>query len=204
MSAAAGVVMAEEHERAIVERARRDPAAFAILYDRYFPRVYAYTRHRVGTAQDAEDLVAEIFLNALTALDRFTWRHELSYAAWLFRIAHNRLANFYRQQAQHGATIPLEAASAAATTLRPDEAVLRDETVTALHAQLARLSPRQREVVALRCFGELRNREIAIILGLDERTVAAHLSRGLRELQRHFHAATADDEEAKCAPTKHH
>lgn len=107
-----------------VARAGRDPAAFAILYDRYFPRLYAYNRHRVGNDQDAEDLVAEIFLNALTAIDRFTWRHELSYAAWLFRIAHNRLANFYRQQAQHRATITLEAAHAEPTAAsQPDETV---------------------------------------------------------------------------------
>ena len=199
-----GVAMAKEHERLIVERAKRDPAAFALLYDRYFPQIYAYTRHRVGNDQDAEDLVAEIFLNALTAIERFTWRHEVSCAAWLFRIAHNRLANFYRQQARHGTTTTLDAATAKLIApSQPDETVLCDEVVTALHTQLAQLAPRQREVVALRCFGELRNREIAIVLGLNERTVAAHLSRGLRELQRHFRAAMADDEEAKCAPTKH-
>ncbi|HEY8602156.1 MAG TPA: RNA polymerase sigma factor [Thermomicrobiales bacterium] len=196
--------MSEEHERVIVERARRDPAAFAILYDRYFPQIYAYTRHRLGNEQDAEDLVAEIFLNALTAIERFTWRHEVSCAAWLFRIAHNRRANFYRQQARRRTTITFEAANPELTApSRPDEIVLHDEVVTTLHAQLARLSPRQREIVALRCFGELRNQEIAAVLGLDERTVAAHLSRGLRELQRHFRTATADDEEAKCPPTKH-
>lgn len=99
--------MTMEQDRLWVERARRDPAAFAHLYDAYFPKVYAYVRHRVRRRQDAEDLVAETFLQAVGALDRFEWRHEASFAGWLFRIAHNLLANFYRRQARQ-AVAPLE------------------------------------------------------------------------------------------------
>jgi len=59
-----------------------------------------------------------------------------------------------------------------------------------LHHQLRALTPRRQEIVALRFFGGLRNREIAAVLDLDERTVAAHLARGLADLQRAYLAAT--------------
>lgn len=197
--------MTESQERALVDRARRDPDAFALLYDPYFPRIYAYMRHRVGARQDAEDLVSEVFLHAVAALDRFTWRHEASFASWLFRIAHNRLANFYRQQGR-ATTLPLDLATRQPSPdLTPDEFVLRDEAGASLHAHLATLSPRRREIVALRFFGDLRNREIAAVLGLDERTVAAHLSRGLLDLQRRIReASNRVEEEEGCAPTTRH
>lgn len=200
-----GMAMTASQERALVDRARHDPDAFALLYDPYFPRIYAYVRHRVQARQDAEDLVSEVFLHAVAALDRFTWRHEASFASWLFRIAHNRLANFYRQQG-HATTLPLEPATRQPSPdLTPDEFVLRDEAGAALHAHLAMLVPRRREIVALRFFGDLRNREIAAVLGLDERTVAAHLSRGLLDLQRRIREASdREKEEAGCAPTNSH
>lgn len=195
--------MTAEEERSLVERARRDPAAFGALYDRYFPRVYAYVRHRVGCRQDAEDLVAEVFTQAVAAFDRFAWRHETSFASWLFRIAHNRLANFYRAEGARATLVPLDAAAAHPDPARaPDEFVLRDEAAAALHAHLAALAPRRREIVALRFFGGLRNREIAAVLNLDERTVAAHLSRGLLDLQRRIRAGDDAAREVQgCAPT---
>jgi RNA polymerase sigma-70 factor (ECF subfamily) len=184
--------MIAEQERLLVEQARRDPAAFATLYDRYFPRIYAYVRHRSRCRQDAEDLVAEVFLQAIAALDRFTWRHETSFASWLFRIAHNRLANFYRQAGQQAVFVSLEmAAEQRSSETAPEEFVLRDEAIAALQLHLRSLSPRRQEIVALRFFGALRNREIATVLDLDERTVAAHLSRALLDLQRRFREAGA-------------
>lgn len=197
--------MTTEQDRLWVERARRDPAAFAHLYDAYFPKVYAYVRHRVRRRQDAEDLVAETFLQAVGALDRFEWRHEASFAGWLFRIAHNLLANFYRRQARQ-AVAPLEdTADRSSGDPSPDDIALQQEAFAALHQHLRALPPRRREVVALRFFGGLRNREIAAILDLDERTVAAHLSRGLLDLQhRYRQTAHQSEEEAACAQKSEH
>lgn len=193
--------MTAEQDRLWVEQARRDPAAFAHLYDSYFPRVYGYVRHHVGCRQDAEDLCAEVFLHAVAALDRFEWRHQRSFASWLFRIAHNLLANFHRQRSQRTAMVPLEDATQhPAGDLSPDEFVLRREESAALHQHLQSLSPRRQEIVALRFFGGLRNREIAAVLDLDERTVAAHLSRGLLDLHRRYQQTTRQTtEETSCA-----
>ena len=72
-------------------------------------------------------------------------------------------------------------------TILPDEAVLRKEQFTRLHSMISSLSPRRQEVISLKFFAELRNKEIAEILGLDERSVASHLSRALDDLQKKYH-----------------
>ena len=87
-------------EQQMLIEARRDPAAFRVLYLRYLPRVYAYVAYRVGREADAEDLTADIFINVVEGLKGFEDRGEGAFAAWLFRIAHNRVSQFYRQQGQ--------------------------------------------------------------------------------------------------------
>lgn len=178
--------MGEDEERWLVERARSDAAAFGELYDRYFPRVYGYVRRRVGRTQDAEDLVAETFLKAVAAIEGFAWRHHASFAAWLFRIAHNLVANF-RQRQRPRDVYPLDLIEQRPSEAHsPEETALRREQAEELHRLLHLLPPRRQEIVALRFFGGLRNREIAAVLDLDERTVAAHLSRGLADLHRAY------------------
>src|SRR6476469_4501493 len=100
--------MTTETDRALVERASHDPQAFRQLYNLYFPRLYSYISYRVGRVQDAEDLTAAVFLKVVEELDRFQWRRDHSFAAWLFRIAHNLVSNFHRDNRSAASTIPLE------------------------------------------------------------------------------------------------
>ena len=195
--------MQPQEERRTIQQARGDPRVFVHLYDHYFPRIHAYVRYRVHGQQDAEDIIAEVFLKAMRRIRSFEWRHENSFAAWLFRIAHNRIVDYYRRREQveivETALNPGTSASdngskgAAALTswaLRPEEALTRQETFQQMKALIETLSPRRREVITLRFFGGLRNKEIAGILELDERTIASHLSRGLRDLRDRYAAQT--------------
>ena len=183
-----------KHERRLVSRSRHDPEAFRQLYHHYFPRVYAYISYRVGRAQDAEDLTAETFLKAVESLDRFRWRGEGSFAAWLFRIAHNLVSNFYRAGWNAPEPItPADLPDLQSADGLPADALARKELLAYLRGLLSTLSPRQQEIVTLRFFGGLRNKEIATLLALDERTVAAHLCRGIRALQAQYADATVRD-----------
>ena len=86
-----------KREKALVEDAQDNLAAFEELYRHYFPKVYAYVNYRIAPVQEAEDLVATTFLKATERLHRFQWRGDGSFAAWLFRIAHDLVVDFYRQ-----------------------------------------------------------------------------------------------------------
>lgn len=176
-----------EQERTLVEKARREPATFQELYNHYFPKVYAYVNYRVGRVQDAEDLVAETFLRVVEEIGHFEWQYEGSFAAWLFRIAHNSISDFYRRSRRWGEPLSLEELPELQTsTLLPEDVVLQKEKFAHLRRLISTLSPRRQEVITLKFFGGLRNQEIAEVLGLDERTVASHLCRGLEDLHRKY------------------
>ena len=181
-----------QRERAPIEGARTSRKGFNELYDHYFPRVYAYVASRVSSTQDAEDLVSEVFLKAFGSLDRFADRGPGSFAAWRFRIAHNLVGDFWRKQHPESS---LEAiAKHPGGEELTESVVLRDERGRYLRQLVRSLSPRQQEVITLRFFGGLRNREIAAVLRLDERTVASHLCRGLDELHRRYSLELASTE----------
>ncbi|MFP3895395.1 MAG: RNA polymerase sigma factor [Anaerolineales bacterium] len=179
--------MDPKQERALLKRAASEPKALQALYDHYFPRVYAYTSYRVGRAQDVEDIVADAFLTVVDKLDTFQWRGKGSFAAWLFRIVRNRVSDFYRRGRGSEAVVPLEdLPDLASGALSPADAFAQKERFAHLRRLIETLSPRRREVVLLRFFGGLRNKEIAELLALDERTVASHLCRGLKDLHRRY------------------
>jgi RNA polymerase sigma-70 factor (ECF subfamily) len=81
----------------LVARAKLDAEAFGTLYERYVGKIYSYLYYRTGNTHDAEDLTARVFQRALVNLNRYTSRG-LPFSAWLYRIAHNLVANWHRDQ----------------------------------------------------------------------------------------------------------
>jgi RNA polymerase sigma-70 factor (ECF subfamily) len=178
--------MNNEQEKTLITRAHEDPEAFKRLYNHYFPRLYAYVSYRVGRVEDAEDLVSETFLKVVEGIKSFQWQHENSFAAWLFRIARNSISNFYRQK-KRWQTVPLDELPDLQThSLLPSDLILQKEKFERLRQLINTLTPRQQEIITLRFFGGLRNQEIAEILGIDERTVSAHLCRGLETAHQRY------------------
>jgi RNA polymerase sigma-70 factor, ECF subfamily len=173
-----------DHERQLVEDAPHDADAFRQLYRHYFPRIYAYVAYRVGRVWDTEDLVADIFMKVVESIGSFEDRGAGSFAAWLFRIAHNHVSQFYRGHTDHLSIDDVPEITS--DDLLPDQAVMRKQQFIQLHSLLETLSPRRREIITLKFFGGLRNREIAAVLGLDERTIASHLCRGIEDLQQRY------------------
>src|SRR5882672_8644558 len=91
----------EAESRRLVEAAQRDPARFADLYEHYFELVYAYVARRLRNRAENEDLTAEVFRKALQSLPRFKWTGA-PFAAWLFRIASNMIADRAKRAAREG------------------------------------------------------------------------------------------------------
>jgi RNA polymerase sigma-70 factor, ECF subfamily len=177
--------LSTEQERRLAQYAPGDPAVFRDLYRHYFPRVYAYIAYRVGSAPDSEDLAADVFVNVVEALGRFEYRGAGSLTAWIFRIAHNQVGQFYRQRrAVELALDDLPEIESDAPA--PDYALQQKERFARLQSLITSLSPRRQEIITLRFYGGLRNQEIAEVLGLDERTVASHLCRALDDLHQMY------------------
>lgn len=183
-------------EQALLSQIGRRPEAFRALYRHYFPRVYGYVAYRVSSAQDAEDLTSEIFVKVVESISSFEHRGAGSFAAWLFRIAHNTVKQFYRVANPGNIVMLDDIPEPQSLDHSPDELVMFNESSAALRSMIQTLSPRRQEIVALRFFGGLRNQDIAAVLNLDERTVASHLCRALEDLQHRFQEEGVVDAES--------
>lgn len=91
-----------EAERRLIEASQRQPRRFAKLYERYFDRVYAFALTRTRDRAAAEDVSAETFRQALGNLPRLEWRG-VPFSAWLFRIAANAAAHYFKRAAREAA-----------------------------------------------------------------------------------------------------
>ena len=174
-----------EREKLLLERAFKVPDAFRKIYEHYLPRVYAYVVYRVARKQDAEDLVSETFFKVVDRLGTCEWRGEGSFSGWLFRITKNNIADYYREAGRVDKEVSLdELSELAPDNLLPYETIRQKEKFVFLRQLIRALPPRRQEIIQLKFFGGLRNNEIAQVLGIDERTVASHLCRGLEDLHR--------------------
>lgn len=88
-------------DRLAIEAAKRDPSRFAELYENNFERVYAYVARRVSNREEAQDLTAEVFHQALANIGRYEWRG-VPFVGWLYRIAANAIADRWYRAVREG------------------------------------------------------------------------------------------------------
>jgi RNA polymerase sigma-70 factor (ECF subfamily) len=163
-----------------VRAAQRDRAAFGALYRRYVDRVYGYSFYFLGDHHDAEDVTERTFVAALAAIDGF--RDEgATFRAWLFRIAHNQLANALRSRQRHQAA-SLEVVAEPQTLADPAGLLSLAEEARGLRRALDELPDDRRQVVVLRFVDGLSAREIGAVLGRSEGAVRVLQHRALRQL----------------------
>ncbi len=169
----------EHWDAQLADLAKTDRAAFGELYERYYPRVYRYTFHRVGNFADTEDITALVFIKALEALPSYQSRRN-TFAPWLFRIARNAIVDHYRRTRQHS---PFEDLDGHSREIDPAAHVLSEERNKELMVLIGHLSDDQREVVLLKFAGDLSYAEIATTLKKNEPAVRMLMHRGLRKLK---------------------
>ncbi|MBI2887370.1 MAG: sigma-70 family RNA polymerase sigma factor [Chloroflexi bacterium] len=168
-------------EECAAQAQRRDRQSLALLYERYYDRVYRFALARIGNRADAEDLCQETFLKMVDKLETFRWQG-VPFAAWLFRIAHNCVVDALRRRARRGQAVPLDTISLPAQD-DPEQEVERSLAVqTVVHA-MRRLTPAQQEVLSLRFGAGLSVAEAAKVLGKAEGTIKATQFQALQALR---------------------
>lgn len=180
----------EPDERLLVEAAQKDSGRFAELYEIHFGRVYAYIAQRVRGRSEAQDLTSHVFHQALANLGRFEWRGA-PFAAWLFRIAANAIADHAQRAAREHSTAAGDpsgdAAANLAATGKPGKSAEAGVEEAERRAQLFRLVDRlpedQRRVIQMRFAEEKSIREIARGLGRTAGAVKQLQFRALETLR---------------------
>ena len=194
-------VLGDEDEAVLVERARMEPAAFGQLYERYVDRIYSYIYYRVGNVQDAEDLTARTFYRALDKLNTYEDRG-LPFSAWLFRIAHNLVANWHRDRSKRR-FLPIEKLWwQSEDRVSPQEQVEQEEEQRDLWAAINRLPEERRNLLLYKVNTTLSNLEIGEMMNKSESAIKSLYFRTLAALRRDLeeHGWDAAEEEPTTAP----
>lgn len=171
-------------ERELVERAKRDPEAFGLLYERYVARIYRYLYYRTGNLQDAEDLTARTFYRALEHLPRYQERG-LPFTAWLYRIAHNIVVNWQRDRRRRP-VVALDSVVTHAAGDDPQEALEEAEEQKRLMRAFQALAPDRQELLILKFVEGMSNAQIGAIMGRSEGAIKSLYHRTLLELKKNL------------------
>lgn len=166
-------------ERLLIQAAQSDPSRFADLYESNFNRVYAFVARRVNDREEAQDVTAEVFHQALKNLGHFQWRG-VPFAAWLLRIAANALADRW-QHASRGIEVPADSAQLESEASSAD--AVEVERRAMLFQLVDRLPSDQRLVIIRRFVDQKSIRDIAQELGRSEGAVKQLQFRALETLR---------------------
>ena len=181
-----------DDERLIIERAQRDPEAFGVLFERYYPAIFGYVHRRIGDWDAANDLTSEVFLKAFKGLWKYRWQG-VPFSAWLYRIATNEVRMHFRrgtkptlsldQMSEECGFEPLDPASLEAEKLEAERKLQEHEDFLMVREKILLLDIKYQDVIALRYFERKSVKEIAEILRKREGTVKSLLSRGIAKLK---------------------
>ena len=162
--------------------AQGDREAFGALYEQYVERIFNYVYYRTGNVHDAEDLTARVFYRALNHVQSYTDRG-VPFSAWLYRIAHNLIANWHRDRSRHQ-EIPLDDAPTLHYKGEPPEvALIHGQDREALLKLIRHLPPERQHLLILKFVEHMSNVEIGQTMNRSEGAVKSLYHRTLLALR---------------------
>ena len=176
-------------EAELVLRAKEDAEAFGILYEKYVDKIYNYVYYRTGNHHDAEDLTAKTFYQALRHVHRYVDRG-LPFSAWLYRIAHNLVANWHRDRSRRQ-VIALDEIALLSGRPHPEESLQVQDDQRQLLRLIRHMSGDRQQLLILKFVEQMTNREIAQIMGRTEGAIKSLYHRTLLALREAWAAEQA-------------
>jgi RNA polymerase sigma-70 factor, ECF subfamily len=169
-------------EQVLSLAAKGDREAFGQLYERYVGRIYNYIYYRTGSSYDAEDLTERVFFRALRHIRNYTDRG-LPFSAWLYRIAHNLVANWHRDNSRRK-EVPLDDGLLSPYHGElPENALLHSEERERLLSVIRCLPADRQQLLILKFVEHQSNAEIAEIMGRTEGAIKSLYHRTLLSLR---------------------
>ena len=169
-------------EQALAFASQGDREAFGVLYDKYADRIYNYIYYRTGNTLDAEDLTARVFYRAMRHITNYTDRG-LPFSAWLYRIAHNLVANWHRDGSRRQEVALEDGYQSNKSEEHPEVAVMRGEEENALLRLIRDLPEERQQLLILKFVENLSNAEIGQIMGRSEGAIKSLYHRTLLALR---------------------
>ncbi len=175
-------------DKVILKRAAQgDEDAFGALYQRYVGRIYNYVYYRTGNQHDAEDLTARVFLRAMRHIHNYQDRG-VPFSAWLYRIAHNLVANWHRDNSRRQEISLDDVYVVNHSPEHPEAALLQSEEREALLEVIRQLPPERQQLLILKFVEHLSNAEIGQVMGRTEGAIKSLYHRTLLSLRDKMHS----------------
>jgi RNA polymerase sigma-70 factor (ECF subfamily) len=172
-----------QDESLLVEQAKNDSEAFGLLYKKYIQKIYNYVYYRTGNHHDAEDLTAKTFQRAMRHISRYEQRG-VPFSAWLYRIAHNVVANWHRDRSRRKVIALDELVLHHQRQQSPEGLVEDDEERKELLQVIRRLAADRQELLILKFVEGMSNEEIGRIMGRSEGAIKSLYHRTLLTLRK--------------------
>lgn len=175
-------------EKLIIE-CKKDQQHFAVLIERYIPKLTHYIRRRsLATSDDIEDLLQNIFIKVYRNINEYDT--SLLFSSWIYRIAHNEMIDWYRREKRRTTLSLDDEAQDIVSKLFTEE----DHFARFSHAEQKQLvidavntlDEKYKDILLLRFFEEKSYEEVADILQIPAGTVAVRINRAKKQLEKNL------------------
>lgn len=179
-----------EIKRLVKQAIDGDVETFGELYGIYLDRIYRYVFYQVHNKVTAEDLTEEIFMKAWRGIGKYSWKGQ-PFSAWLYRIAHNHVIDYFRTSRQHQ---PLDR-EIPADGDQPQQELETKQIQQSLLRAISSLPQQQKQVITLKFIEDLDNRAIEHIMGKSQGAIRVMQMRALAALRQ-----ILNEEMEECEP----
>ncbi len=169
------------NESQIIEEARKNPARFGILYEKYYRQIFVFVFRRVGDEDITGDIVSDAFMKAMVALPKYESKG-LPFSSWLFRIALNEVNMHYRKSSRER-VISLDQSNLGEMVAETGEKDTEENKLLVMKL-LSSLTPEEMYIIELRFFEKRPFAEIGEILGMTENNSKVRTYRILEKLKK--------------------
>lgn len=146
----------------IIRFQQGDFDAFGKLYERYIDKIYSYVVRKVSAPETAEDIVSQVWMKAMSSLEKFDVEAEnMSFQAWIYRIAHNSLVDYYRTKKE---SVDIEEIIEPGVSEDFIARIDAKDQVKHIVSYIASLGNTEREICVLRLLDDLSYKEIAQLI----------------------------------------
>lgn len=173
-----------EEEWQEVQAAQQNPAHFRVLYNRYYEPIFRFVYKRTVDEALSADLTAQVFLKALQNLSNYTFKG-VPFSAWLFRVASNEIAQYYRIQ-QKKRVVTLEEERVKDIVDEYDDKAELELNIHLLKEIMQELKEEEVELLELRFFEQRPFKEVAQILDITENNAKVKIYRLLQKMKKKF------------------
>lgn len=170
--------MTRAEERVLVEQAQADPRKFDALYLAFIDDIYRFVFYKTTVKETAEDITAQVFMQALEHLNNFRYTPGAKFSSWLYAIARNKVIDHYRRQRD---TVDLEAIEPLPVPETSTEQVDQHINQERVRSILQQLPPADQEILQLRLWQDRSYTEIAQTLGSNAIAIRARYSRAIKK-----------------------